>query len=151
MNRRLSLAQYRGIDLFFFAVMLAISETLVTVAASRWFPDQLYTVSVTAALTAIVMMRWGPWCAIHAVLGGLVFCLASGASARQYFVYCAGNLAGLGSLLLLRAFGGERIRGDVLLSLLMALLTQLLMQLGRGLHLHRHRPGHHQAPRAGAD
>ena len=132
MNRRLTLAQYRGIDLFFFSVMLVISETVITLAATRWFPDQLYTVSVTAALTMIVMMRWGPWCAVHALLGGLVFCVASGAGARQYAVYCVGNLMGLACLPVLRAIGGERVRKDVLLSLLTALLTQLLMQLGRG-------------------
>ena len=132
MNRQMSLQQYRAIDLGLFAVMLAISETVITLAATRWFPDQLYTVSVTAAITAIVLMRWGPWAAIHAVFGGFVFCLASGATTPQYLIYCAGNLMGLLSLLLIRAFGGERIRADVLLSLLFALVTQLLMQLGRG-------------------
>ena len=70
MNRRLSLKQYRNLDLFFFAVMLCISETLIVNAAIRWYPDQLYTVSVSAAITAIVMMRWGGLAAIHAVLGG---------------------------------------------------------------------------------
>lgn len=131
MNRRLSLKQYRNLDLFFFAVMLCVSETLIVNAAIRWYPDQLYTVSVSAAVTAIVMMRWGPWAAIHAVLGGIVYCLAAKGTPRQFLIYGAGNLFGLLSLLLVRIFGKDRIRENVLLTLLFALCTQLFMQMGR--------------------
>ena len=131
MNRRLSLKQYRNLDLFFFAVMLCISETLIVNAAIRWYPDQLYTVSVSAAITAIVMMRWGGWAAIHAVLGGIVYCLAAKGTAQQFMIYGIGNLAGLLSLLMIRLLGKDRICGNVLLVLLFALCTQLFMQMGR--------------------
>ena len=76
MNRSFSFKQYRGIDLTLFALILCVTEMLIVNAARFWFADQLYTVSAVAAVTAIVLMRWGPWAAIHAVLGGLVFCLA---------------------------------------------------------------------------
>ena len=131
MNRRLSLKQYRNLDLFFFAVMLCISETLIVNAAIRWYPDQLYTVSVSAAITAIVMMRWGGWAAIHAVLGGIVYCLAAKGTAQQFMIYGIGNLFGLLSLLMIRLLGKDRICGNVLLVLLFALCTQLFMQMGR--------------------
>ncbi len=131
MNRRLSLKQYRNLDLFFFAVMLCISETLIVNAAIRWYPDQLYTVSVSAAITAIVMMRWGGWAAIHAVLGGIVYCLAAKGTAQQFMIYGIGNLFGLLSLLMIRFLGKDRICGNVLLVLLFALCTQLFMQMGR--------------------
>ena len=130
-NRHMSLKQYRNLDLFLFAVMLVISETLIVNAATRWYPDQLYTVSACAAVVAIVMMRWGPWAAIHAVLGGLVYCLAAGGSPRQYAIYSVGNLFSMLSLLLIKAFGKEQIRENVLLSLLFAVCTQLFMQMGR--------------------
>ena len=77
MRRQFSLAEHREIDLALFALILCVSEALIVRAASGWFADQLYTVSVVGAVTAIVLMRWGPWAAIHAVLGGLVFCRAS--------------------------------------------------------------------------
>ena len=77
MKRQFSFQQYRAIDLAMFAVLLCITETMIVKAATWWFPDQLYTVSVVGAVTAIVLMRWGPWAAIHAVLGGAVFCLQS--------------------------------------------------------------------------
>ena len=131
MNRHLTLKQYRNLDLFLFAVMLILSESLIVNAAIRWFPDQLYTVSVCAAIVSIVLMRWGPWAAIHAVLGGLVYCFWAGGSPKQFLIYAVGNLFSLISLLLIRLFGKERIRENVLLTILFALCTQLFMQMGR--------------------
>ena len=131
MNRHMTLKQYRRLDLFLFAVMLIISESLIVNAAIRWFPDQLYTVSVSAAITAIVMMRWGARAAIHAVLGGLVYCFWAGGSPKQFLIYGIGNLFGLASLLMFRLWGKDRIRENVLLTLLFAVCTQLFMQIGR--------------------
>ena len=133
MRRQLSFSEYRGIDLTLFAVILCIAELLIVTAARFWYADQLYTVSAVAAVVAIVLMRWGPWAGIHAVLGGLVFCFASHGSARQYLIYCAGNLFALFALLPLRLLGGERIRQDSFLSVCFGLVTLLLMQLGRAL------------------
>ncbi len=133
MNRSFSFRQYRAIDLGLFALLLFVSESLIVRAARFWFPDQLYTVSVVAAVTAIVMMRWGAWAAIHALLGGLVFSLNSGASARQLLIYCLGNLLSLLMLLPLRLLGWDRIRRDGFLSVCFGLVTLLLMQLGRAL------------------
>ena len=131
MKGRFSVGQYRAIDLSLFAVMLIIFETIAVSAAVRWFPAEPYTVSVTAAITAIVMMRWGAWAAIHAVLGGLVFCRTSGGTLQQYAVYCIGNLLALGALGLKKAYGTEGIRRDVLKTLLFGGVTLVLMQLGR--------------------
>jgi P-type E1-E2 ATPase len=50
---------------------------------SRWF---------VPAIIAIVLVRWGPWAAIHAVLGGLIVCLQARTTASRYLVYCVGNL-----------------------------------------------------------
>lgn len=133
MKRQLSFRQYRAIDLAMLAALLCITETLIVRAAIWWFPDQLYTVSVVGALTAIVLMRWGPWAAIHAVLGGAIFCFASHGSVRQLIVYCVGNLFSMLMLVPLKFFGGERIRLDPVLSVCFGVGTLLLMQLGRAL------------------
>ena len=133
MQRRRTFQQYRAIDLALFAVMLCMAETVIVRAARFWYPDQLYTVSVVGALVSIVLMRWGPYAAIHAVLGGVAFVLASGGTARQLFIYGAGNLLGMLSLLPLRKLGAERIRKDGFLSAGFALMTLLEMQLGRAL------------------
>ncbi len=133
MKRQFSFQQYRAIDLAMFAALLCITESMIVKAATWWFPDQLYTVSVVGAVTAIVLMRWGPWAAIHAVLGGAVFCFASHGSAKQLLIYCAGNLFSLLMLLPLKYLGGERIRLDGFLSVQFGICTLLLMQLGRAL------------------
>ncbi|MBO4915961.1 MAG: hypothetical protein J5449_12245 [Oscillospiraceae bacterium] len=77
MSRQRTFGQYRAADLAMFAAMLAVSEALIVTVATRWFPAQLYTVSVTAAPVSIVPMCWGAFAAIHALLGALAFCLAS--------------------------------------------------------------------------
>lgn len=133
MTYRYSLRQYRAIDLGLFALILCVAETLIVTASSRWYADQLYTVSLAGAVTAIVLMRWGSWAALHAALSGLVFVLASHGSARQLVIYGVGNLLSLLMLLPLRRLGGERIRQSAWLSVFFGLGTLLLMQLGRAL------------------
>ena len=133
MGPHLTFKQYRGIDLAIFAAILALTEFLIVRAAKSWFPDQLYTVSVTAAVTAIVLMRWGPFAGIHAALGGLVYAWTSGGNLQQFVIYVAGNVLSMAAILLFKAFGKEKIRKSFLLTLLFALSVIVLMQVGRGL------------------
>lgn len=133
MQRRRTVQQYRALDLAMFALMLTVAETIAVTAARRWFPNEPYTVSVTPAITTIVMMRWGPWAGLHAALGGVVFCLTSDAGAKHYIIYAAGNLLSLAALAFIRAATAEGIRQSASKSLLLALAVTLLMQLGRAL------------------
>ncbi len=125
------MSAYRTIDLALFALLLIVTESLIVRASRVWYADQLYTVSVAAAVTGIVMMRWGAWGLAHAALAGLVFSLASGGSAKQIAVYTIGNLFAAAGLLVRRAAGRERITGDGLMALVYAAITQLSMQGGR--------------------
>lgn len=125
------LKRYRAIDLTLFAAMLFVFEWIIITASTRWFPGEPYTVSVVPLIVALVLMRWGPWAGIHAALGGLVFCLFSGADARQYVIYCGGNLFSLGALWLLKALGDENVRRDVLKTWLFGVAVMALMFLGR--------------------
>lgn len=133
MQKRRTVKQYRALDLAMFALMLTVAETLAVTAARRWFPNEPYTVSVTPAITAIVMMRWGPWAGLHAALGGVIFCLTSGAGMKHYIIYGLGNLLSLAALGYVRSATPEGIRDSVGKSLTLALMVALLMQLGRAL------------------
>ena len=133
MKRQITFRQYRAMDLFLFTALLCVCETLITLGANRWFPAEPWTLSLTPAVTAIVMVRWGGFAAIPALLGALVFCLASGATLPQYFIYCVGNLAALVLTQFLYREGWKRLHAQVLLALLYGLMTALLMQLGRAL------------------
>lgn len=131
MKQQITLQQYRNIDLTILLAVLAGCQVLIHLAVSSWFPQELYVVTPIAAVVALVMMRWGGFAAIHAVLGGILFVVLSGGNAQQMVIYGAGNLAGVAALVLLRIFGKERVRGSAFLSLLFGLCTQLLMWLGR--------------------
>ena len=133
MQKRRTVKQYRALDLAMFALMLTVAETLAVTAARRWFPNEPYTVSVTPADTCIVLMRWGPWAGLHAVLGGIIFCMTSGAGMKHYAIYCLGNLLSLAALGYVRAATPEGIRESVWKSLALALMVTGLMQLGRAL------------------
>ncbi len=132
MNRQISFAKYRAIDLSLLAAFLVGSQVLISFAVSRWFPDQLYVASPLGGMVALVMMRWGPWAGIHAVIGGLVFCITSPGSTWEHFlIYGVGNLLSLAALLLFRLIGKERIRKRTAYTLLFGFCVQLLMMLGR--------------------
>lgn len=133
MRHQFSFQQYRTIDLTLFAVIMFAAEFLIVKAATVWYTDQLYSVSVVGALTAIVLMRWGVWAVIHMVLGGLTIVIASHGSGEQLVIYCIGNLFALFALLPMKRLGCERIRLDAFLSVSFGMLTLLLMQLGRAL------------------
>lgn len=131
MNRQISFQQYRSIDLTILAVLLAVSQFVIFLASTVLYPEQLYVVSPVAAMVAIVMMRWNGYAALHAALGGVLFTALAGGSWQQFVIYGVGNLVSLGALLLLKAFGKERVRQDSFLSLTFAFCVQLLMWLGR--------------------
>ena len=131
MRRQRSWKEYRAIDLAIMALMLAVFEFLIINAARFWFSDQLYTVSLAAAVTSIVYMRWGAWGGIHAAEAGAVYCYFAGGTPEQFIIYCVGNLFSLFAVIVLNAVGKEKVRTGHL-SLVFPLLVQLLMHIGRG-------------------
>ncbi len=129
MGKKRSWKQYRAIDLTMFAGMLVIFEFIIVMAARFWFPGQPFTVSLVAAITTIVYMRWGCWGVIHAMLGGVVYSFMSGAAAHQYLIYVVGNIFSLISVFILIKVGKEKVRTSTL-GMLYPILVLLLMQTG---------------------
>ncbi|MDO4960540.1 MAG: hypothetical protein Q4E57_01605 [Eubacteriales bacterium] len=134
MKKRISIEEYRLIDMSLFGLMLIVFEYIIVRATnSRMFFDQAFTVSLAAPLTAIVYMRWGVRGGLEAALSGFVFCLFSGATLNQYMIYIAGNLLSLAALILPEKLGYETVRTSKWLYLVFPVLVLFLMQLGRGL------------------
>ncbi len=135
MRGQRTVGQYRAIDLGIFAALLVLMEFLLSRAGMAWFRREAYVVSVTALITAVVMMRWGAWGTLHAVLGGLAWCLfyAKGAPWYFYVTYAAGNLFGLAGLILLKVPGREKIAADPWRTLGYGAAVVLGMQTGRAL------------------
>ncbi|MCM1298970.1 MAG: hypothetical protein NC203_03505 [Firmicutes bacterium] len=129
----LTFKQYRAIDLTILSVVLAVCEFLTAKAATAWFPGQLYALSPTVTVVCIVMMRWNGYAAIHAALGGLIFCLTSGANEKQILIYCVGNCFGLAALTLFKVFGKKKIKDKFGFTVLFTLAAFVGTQLGRWL------------------
>ena len=126
-----TIQQYRAIDLSLFAVILIIFEIVIVKAAVSWFPKEAWMVSAAPAVTAIIMVRWGPWCAIHAAVGGAVSVLARNGNWQECLIWGIGNLTVLAVLPLEKKWGWQRLRKELLLNLLFGFLIVLSMQAGR--------------------
>ena len=131
MKQQISLCQYRSIDLAILAVVMVISQIAIHIAATVWFSDQLYVVSPVAILVTLVMMRWGPWAAIHAMVGGVFYAFVSSGSWQHYVIYSAGNALSLLALILFKISTKEKVRLSALGTMGFALCVQMLMLLGR--------------------
>lgn len=132
MKRQISLAEYRSVDLAILTGLMLLSQAVIQWAVSYWYADVTgYIVSPVAAVVALVMMRWNLWAVIPAAAGGIMLSLLSGGSLEQTLIYSVGNLISALALVYLKLVGKERVRANAVLSLLFALLVQLLMQLGR--------------------
>lgn len=129
--KQITFKEYRMLDLMMFTVFTIVFEAIATYASGKWFWLQAINISVTLLLVCIVMMRWGGWAAIHAIVGGLVYCFAAGAAREQYIVYAVGNLFALVALLLIRGFGKSKIREKRLLLLVFVVVAYLGMAVGR--------------------
>ena len=126
-----TVGQYRGIDLFLFTVLLAVFETVIVKAATSWFPKEAWMVSAVPAVTAIVMVRWGPWCALTAAIGGIITTFTVGGGWQQYVIYAVGNLAVLAVLPLEKKWGWKKLHESIPVNLLFGALSVLAMHLGR--------------------
>ena len=128
-----SFRRYKAVDLAIWTFIAGIFEAVATLAASKWFPNELYCLSVTIAVVSIVMMRWGGFAAIQAVVGGAVYSfLLAGADIEKIAVYCIGNCFMLFGLLMLKFVGKEKIRSKFMLTAVFAVLMYCLAQVGRG-------------------
>lgn len=132
MKRQYSVKTYRAIDLTLFAVILFVFESVIIRAANGpLFRDQAFTVSLAAAVTSIVFIRWGWWGGIHAALAGLIMCVMNGGSLIQLAIYMMGNLFSLAAVPFVMKTGPEKMVKSKVCYLLTGLGTLLLMQTGR--------------------
>ena len=133
MKKRRSLSLYRLIDTAIWLALMLVFESLVVRAALKWFSAQAYYVSVVPAIAAIVYMRWGAWGVIHAVLGGAVTGLMMGFGKDGILIYMLGNALSVLAVGLIKLFGSESLRKDVLKTLLYGLTVFVLMLAGKAL------------------
>ena len=123
--------QYRTANITIMTLLFSVAEALIVLGAGRWFPELPYTLSLNILFMSLEIVRWRGAGAISAVAGGIVFCLASGADARYYAIYCIGNLFAMLVLIFIKFVGRKKVRQDVLLTILYVVLVFLLACIGR--------------------
>lgn len=133
MENRMTFSQYRSMDILIFSVLTVVFECIATLATSKWFAAQPVAISITLTLILIVMHRWGAWAVIIAAVGGITFCITSGAGIEHYLIYGVGNIFALTSLVYFRIFGKDGVRKSFLKTLLFASSSYLSVAVGRWL------------------
>ena len=131
-GRFISFRQYKFTDLFFFALVLGISELLVFCAFRFWFKSSLekYYVNFMLAIALTVIMRWGWIGGIYAAADGVILCAMQGAGWQAYLTYIIGAACIESVLLLTKFVGKERIRGKWYLTLAYILAGWVSVNLG---------------------
>lgn len=132
--RNITFKQYRNIDILIFAGILTVSETITTIATNKWFDQQPVAISTSLMFICIIMMRWNWLAIIPAALGGLVFCIASGArDLAPYATYIFGNCLSLLAMVWFKVFKKDEVRKNPFKLVLFVATSYLAMQLGRWL------------------
>lgn len=128
----LSFNQYRAVDLTIMSVLLVFSEAVINIAATKWFPETaLFMVSPMVAVACIVMMRWGGFAFIQAMLSGFVYCMVLGAAPEQYAVYIIGDCGVLIALLVLKFAGKKKVAESGMFTIIFVFTAYIGTQLGR--------------------
>ena len=110
----LTFKQYRTLDLTIFTVLYAIIETLIVIGSNKWFSHQFYTLSLSVTVVAIVMVRWGVYALIPALVGAVCYLLANLGVGNQVnyqtvIIYLGSSLSMLLGLFYIKLVKKERL------------------------------------------
>ena len=128
----MSFRKYKIIDLAIFTGLYLLLEFLISLAATRWFPEQPYSVSIMLPILLIVMMRWGPYVGILAAISAPFYVLIYHGANFDYLVYLFGNIGFMGLLGFLLPIGKKKVRDSILLTLAYIVIGFLLLEVFRG-------------------
>ncbi|MDO5111034.1 MAG: hypothetical protein Q4E65_01895 [Clostridia bacterium] len=122
--------RYRAIDLSLFALIVCLLEAAAQLAI-RLYPTEAFSFSAVLPIALIVMMRWGAWGILHAMLGGLVYSLLNGGGTAAVLAYTLGSALVGGNLVWFRLLGKKRVQQSGALCVLYTLSGYALMETGR--------------------
>lgn len=129
----MSFRKYKIIDLVIFTGLYLILEFLISLAATKWFPEQPYIVSLMLPFLLIVMMRWDKWAGILALLSAPFYVLIYGGTGTRYLVFLIGNIGFMSLLAFLLPIGKKKVRDNIFLTFCYVLIGYLSLELFRGL------------------
>lgn len=127
----LTFKQYRTTDLTIFVFLSILFEAIVTIGATKWFPGQLYSITIVYTMFVLMLMRWGGYAGLAAVACGATYCVVMKAQLPMVAVVCGGNLFGLFALFMHKLVGKQKIRDSAGWSILYVLVCFACITLGR--------------------
>ena len=130
-NKSLSFSQYRSADVTIFTVIAVVFEVIVTLAATKWFPYEAYSISFVYVFAALVAMRWGPLMLIPSTACAIAYCISMGAQWQMYLVMIVGNAFSVLLLVLHKLIGKQKIRDSAWWTILYMVATFAFISLGR--------------------
>lgn len=130
-QKSLNFAQYRAADITIFTVIGTVFEVIVTIAATKWFPEQAFSISFVYLFVALVAMRWGAWMLIPSTTCAIAYCIVLKASWQMYLVVIAGNAFCVLLLALHKLIGKQRIRDSAWWTTLYMFAVYAFISLGR--------------------
>ncbi len=127
----LTFKQYRTADLTIFAFLSVVFEAIVTLGATKWFPGQLYSITIVYTMFALVLMRWSGYAGFVAFLCGATYCIVMKAPIQMFAVVCGGNLFGLFALFMHKLVDKQKIRDSAGWSALYVIVGFVGITIGR--------------------
>jgi len=131
----MSFKKYRFIDLFIFLVIYLTAEYCIETAATVWFPDQIFSVSLLLPISILVMVRWEWFSIVNVVIYALSFVLFTSrpGTFNQYMIYLFGAIGLCLSIFALTKKKSEKITSKWYLTVFYVVLSYLVMNLFRGI------------------
>lgn len=133
-KKTITVEQYRGIDISIFFLLTCALEIINVFIFKKYFPEQMFCISIVLPMSLLVMQRWNGWAVLIALGGGIASCVASGdASIANVAVYGIGNCFVVFNLFWYLAVGKKKIQGNIVLKILFTASGYLLICIGRTL------------------
>ena len=134
LQKHLTYKQYRATDLILFAIIFVALEGITATLANK-LVNVNFTITFCYLLASLVIMRWGAWGAVHCVLSGVTYALASKGDVMQIVSFAVGNLFALSSLIYLKAVGKDKVSKSFALSSVFVIIIYLFTAIGRSVML----------------
>lgn len=130
-SREISFSQYRTTDLFLFSAIMIVAEVTAHYAIV-WFPGgAMFTFSFLIPICLIVMLRWGWFSVIYAIISAVLYCVFNSGAFTDYITFVLGNSFVLLALIPLSIWGKERFVRKRYLMILLVIFAWASVYLGR--------------------
>lgn len=129
----MSLKKYKTIDITIFTVIICLVEIVNTFVIKYIFKSEYYALSLVITLTLIVVVRWGIYGIIPAVIASTFSVIINKGSGLHYFIYLVSCLGFMIPYLFLKIVGHRKVEDSLYLTILYCLIGFISVDLLRSI------------------